>query len=527
MALTKVTGELIDIGDLDLSDVGTISLDAIQGDADANTSITFSGSDVITIATGGSGRLTIGDGALSPVTDNQIDLGTASLEFKNAFFDGTVTADAFAGPLTGNVTGNASGTALTVTQAAQSAITSVGTLTALTGGTGDLIWDSPTFVVDSSANKVGIGTASPARPLHVFAAGSDAGVIRIENTGGGNHVAGIELISGHGSWGIYNSDTVGDALEFRDDSAGVTRMMINSAGNVSIGKVFDTLHTDFAGNAYSTANDGILTIGSVTGDHQAVLMLGNQNIGDGSEIGSVTFGSQSSKQATITGGYNAGGNGYLIFGTNSGNTFAERMRLLATGGLCVGSTSGANAGGIIATVGDNYEAFIGTSSGRTNITLDSNESGGAKTFFRTAGSGNYGSGNGDMYILRENEAAYLHFDTSALTVTGDLVDSSDENLKENITDMGATYGLTTIASLRPRKFDWKEEDKGNGVSGFIAQEVQTVLPNDVNGSPHDEGEAGLGLGVNTSGLLAVAVKAIQELKAENDALKARVTTLEG
>ena len=138
MALTKVTGEFIDISDLDLSDVGTISLDAIQGDADANTSITFSGSDVITIATGGSGRLTIGDGALSPVTDNQIDLGTASLEFKDAFFDGTVTADAFAGPLTGNVTGNASGTALTVTQAAQTAITSVGTLTGLTvsGGVG-------------------------------------------------------------------------------------------------------------------------------------------------------------------------------------------------------------------------------------------------------------------------------------------------------------------------------------------------------------------------------------------------------
>ena len=45
---------------------------------------------------------------------------------------GTLTATAFAGPLTGNVTGNASGSALTVTQAAQSAITSVGTLTALT-----------------------------------------------------------------------------------------------------------------------------------------------------------------------------------------------------------------------------------------------------------------------------------------------------------------------------------------------------------------------------------------------------------
>ena len=67
------------------------------------------------------------------LTDNDIDLGTSSLEFKDAYFDGTVTSDAFAGPLTGNVTGNASGTAATVTGAAQSVhITSLGTLTALT-----------------------------------------------------------------------------------------------------------------------------------------------------------------------------------------------------------------------------------------------------------------------------------------------------------------------------------------------------------------------------------------------------------
>ena len=126
-----VTGSL-DFSDAAITNVGSIQLDSIAGDGDTNTSITFSGSDVITVATGGSGRLTIGDGALSPVTNNQIDLGTASLEFKDAFFDGTVTADAFAGPLTGNVTGNASGTAATVTTAAQSNITSLGTLTTLT-----------------------------------------------------------------------------------------------------------------------------------------------------------------------------------------------------------------------------------------------------------------------------------------------------------------------------------------------------------------------------------------------------------
>jgi len=129
---TLTVAGALDFGDATLSNVGALQLDSIAGDGDTNTSITFSGSDVITIATGGAGRLTIGDGALSPVTNNQIDLGTASLEFKDAFFDGTVTADAFAGPLTGNVTGNASGTAATVTTAAQSSITSLGTLTTLT-----------------------------------------------------------------------------------------------------------------------------------------------------------------------------------------------------------------------------------------------------------------------------------------------------------------------------------------------------------------------------------------------------------
>jgi hypothetical protein len=44
---------------------------------------------------------------------------------------GILTATGFSGPLTGNVTGNASGTAATVTGAAQTNITSVGTLTGL------------------------------------------------------------------------------------------------------------------------------------------------------------------------------------------------------------------------------------------------------------------------------------------------------------------------------------------------------------------------------------------------------------
>ena len=44
----------LDFQDQNINNVGSLSLDSISGDADSNTSITFSGSDVITVATGGS-----------------------------------------------------------------------------------------------------------------------------------------------------------------------------------------------------------------------------------------------------------------------------------------------------------------------------------------------------------------------------------------------------------------------------------------------------------------------------------------
>ena len=49
-----------DFGDLDISNIGAVSLDSIKGDADANTNIAFSGSDVITITTGGTTAATAG-----------------------------------------------------------------------------------------------------------------------------------------------------------------------------------------------------------------------------------------------------------------------------------------------------------------------------------------------------------------------------------------------------------------------------------------------------------------------------------
>ena len=81
--------------------------DLIMGE-DSQTAIDFGTANEIDFKVDNAARLTLTSGALYPVTDSQIDLGTSSLEFKDAFFDGTVTSDAFAGPLTGDVTGTSS-----------------------------------------------------------------------------------------------------------------------------------------------------------------------------------------------------------------------------------------------------------------------------------------------------------------------------------------------------------------------------------------------------------------------------------
>jgi len=56
-------------------------------DADADTSITADTDDQIDFKVGGTDQVKLTDGALSPVTDSDVDLGTTSLAYKNAYID--------------------------------------------------------------------------------------------------------------------------------------------------------------------------------------------------------------------------------------------------------------------------------------------------------------------------------------------------------------------------------------------------------------------------------------------------------
>jgi hypothetical protein len=131
-----VTGTL-DLSDSNFTNVGSLQLDSIAGDGDTNTSITFSGSDVITVTAGGDAQFTFNNGSIVPSTDNDIDLGTSSLEFKDGYFDGTLYADAinFNGTAIAStaaelniVDGNTSATSTTVADADRVVLNDNGTM---------------------------------------------------------------------------------------------------------------------------------------------------------------------------------------------------------------------------------------------------------------------------------------------------------------------------------------------------------------------------------------------------------------
>ena len=86
---------------------GTAGDPSITNTGDTNTGLFFSAADTLAFSSAGTAQFTMSDGAIAPVTDNDIDLGTSSLEFKDGYFDGTVHTDAI----------NLNGTAITSTAA--------------------------------------------------------------------------------------------------------------------------------------------------------------------------------------------------------------------------------------------------------------------------------------------------------------------------------------------------------------------------------------------------------------------------
>jgi hypothetical protein len=109
--------------------------------------------------------------------------------------------------------------------------------------------------------------------------------------------------------------------------------------------------------------------------------------------------------------------------------------------------------------------------------------------------------------------AYIDLDNGELSATS-IVETSDERLKENITNIDSTKALKQIKKMQGVYFDRK--DTGLREVGLIAQRVQALEPLLVQ-----EGEDGY-LAVNYSRVVALLIESIKEQQQQIDTLRRHI-----
>jgi len=107
----------------------------------------------------------------------------------------------------------------------------------------------------------------------------------------------------------------------------------------------------------------------------------------------------------------------------------------------------------------------------------------------------------------------LEVNGGTITVNGTFNNTSDERLKENIQPIG--NALADVCKLQGVSFDWK--DSGDSTYGFIAQRVESILPELVSTDEEDGMKA-----VNYVGMIGHLVEAIKEQQAQIDELKQKL-----
>lgn len=92
--------------------------------------------------------------------------------------------------------------------------------------------------------------------------------------------------------------------------------------------------------------------------------------------------------------------------------------------------------------------------------------------------------------------------------------ASDRRLKKEVRPLKST--LSKVLGLRPVTWQWKEDEKGETHYGFIAQDVEKILPKLVNDKKMEEGTY---KHVETGDILPYLVGAIYEQQQQIDALR--------
>ena len=270
---------------------------------------------------------------------------------------------------------------------------------------------------------------------------------------------------------------------------GTERIIVDATGRLLVGTSSTTGVTSIVaqGNSTNSAGAGVLGLGRGTG-----------TISSGNQLGIIDFTDNAyniyariegvADAATGSGDYP----GRLTFSTTAdgASSSTERMRITNGGEILVNSTTTRSVPFSVQANGNGSAAFYQPSTVSYTSLFFLNPNGTVGTIATSGSSTSYNT-------------------------------SSDYRLKENVSPV--TDGITRLQQLKPSRFNFIA-DPGKTVDGFIAHEVQTIVPEAITGEKDavdDEGNP-VYQAIDQSKLVPLLTAALQEAIAKIEALEGMV-----
>ena len=414
---------------------------------------------------------------------------------------GVVTATTFVGNLTGTASANAVLTGSTndqlVTVTGANAITGESALTYANNILKNEVSDSSGLgahiLVNNSESSAGISLLGSGSSFSSggWAAVTDAGIIR-SSAGAAN--------------GLVLQAASGDLKFFAGGNPSAERVRITSGGYVNIGADF-TQSTHMLYLA-STGDAGIHiradSDNSGENDNPYLSMSQDGSVAQQLKLGMVGDSGSEFAQSIANG---------VFLHANTAN--AQPLQLAHADNLAVFITN---------TEQSHLHSYSGNSTGGMKIANRGNDTAAALLLQGHNNSGGTPGQATNTQLTHKGANATFnirHLGTDRLVigstgvVSGDLNDTSDIALKKDIESI-STSCIDNIKQLNPVTFKWKDTSRKD--IGFIAQEVEDILPDLVNG------EDGV-KSINTIGLVSQLTKALQEAITEIETLKTKIAAL--
>ena len=262
------------------------------------------------------------------------------------------------------------------------------------------------------------------------------------------------------------------------------------------------------------------------------------NLGDGASLGFVSQNELRLKTLvagtglSLTGtqfSLDTGGIGAGTYGSTAEGTKIDTIAVDAYGrvtGIATGPTGSIGASGFTMNDGAQIKTYQDTNSGSsqsaaTLITENDINTGGSINWWSEVQNGSFGTYNHAVFYHGTSQAGAIR---RSGNTTVSYITSSDYRLKENVVEI--TDGIERVKQLKPSKFNFIGEDRI--VDGFLAHEVQELVPEAISGEKDEVDEDGnpIHQGIDQSKIVPLLAGALKEAITKIEELESRILTLE-